>query len=641
MEHHNLRDNSGKEKSGKFVFCLSIDMIGSTKAGLKFTTKQRDRFNIQVVNQIRPHLEKLGLTQSLVKFTGDGWLVMTDEPDELLALCCLATIMAHRFKEEISEGTGISTDRIPSLRLAIHSGRDIRVELPDGRKDWVGDSVRRAVMASAICYPNEILISESVRGITTLEFHVESVNIKERPKPLKWEEDIEPLVTLGGLKHWAAEGLETHECFVYMLNVIGKEKEAKALVDTMEREGIPPNVSTYNTLIYKAPDYKEATKWVYKMREAGIPPNVSTYNTLIYKAPDYKEATKWVYKMREAGIPPDIVTYSELVDKASGYDEARALVDTMREEGIQPNIFTYSALIKKAPDYDEAMALVDAMREESIQPNIFTYNTLIKKAPEYNEAMALMDTMREEGVQPDVFTYSELVDKALDYDEAMALVDAMREEGIQPDIFTYNTLIKKAPDYDEAMALVDTMREEGVPPDVFTYNTLIYKTSNYNEAIAWVYKMREAGIPPNVVTYSTLFSKDLSEVLASDLLKWYLAQKYHPSQPIQAAIASYRKRRCISQALHLALGYPHLPVARKLIREHEAVALSYFRTISDHDPQHPNAEYALGVALMELGKEPEAIPHLKKSQKLVTADARIKDIEERLRRIDRKLSNKR
>ena len=94
-----------------------------------------------------------------------------------------------------------------------------------------------------------------------------------------------------------------------------------------------------------------------------------------------------------------------------------------------------------------------------------------------------------------------------------------------------------------------------------TYKCFVYMLNvigKEKEAKALVDTMEREGIPPNVVTYSTLFSKDLSE-----------------------------------------------------------------------------------VALMELGKESEAIPHLKKAQKLVTADARIKDIEERLRRIDRKLSNKR
>jgi pentatricopeptide repeat protein len=313
--------------------------------------------------------------------------------------------------------------------------------------------------------------------------------------------------------------------------------------------------------------------------------------------------------MRKEGTPPNVFTYSTLVKKAPDYDEAKALVDAMREEGVQPNAVTYNTLVDKAFDYNEATACVYRMRKGGIPPDIFTYNTLIKKASDYDEAKALMNAMRKEGTQPNVFTYSELVDKAPDYEEAKALVNAMRKEDIQPNVFTYNTLIKKAPDYEGAKALVDTMREEGVPPNVYIYNTL--------------------------------FKKDLSGVLADDILKWYLAQKNHPEQPIQAVIASYRKIHCLDQALRLALDYPHLQAARKLIREHETEALSYFRMISDHDPQHPNAEYALGIALMELEQELEAETHFKKALKLATAEPRQAGIKRLLRQIDGKRSHRR
>ena len=41
------------------VYYLSMDVIGATEAGLKFTTREFDRFNRQLVEQIKPHLEKL------------------------------------------------------------------------------------------------------------------------------------------------------------------------------------------------------------------------------------------------------------------------------------------------------------------------------------------------------------------------------------------------------------------------------------------------------------------------------------------------------------------------------------------------------------------------------------------------------
>ena len=425
VEHNNQGEYSVEENSEGFVFCLCIDLIGSTAAGLKLSSSQRKRFNISLVEQIRPHLKKLGLADSLVKFTGDGWLVMNNEK-KVKALCCLATIMADRFQKEMHEKSGITMERIPSLRLAICSGYDVRVELLDGYKDWVGDSARRATRASGWCNGNEIVINESVREIVFRDFCIEPVTEQDHTKPDKWEEDFS-VFTLGELRPEAAADSEAPEYFVITLETIGKIEEA---------------------------------------RELGL-------------------------KVSE-----------RLEDKAS-------------KPGIN-----------------------EIERQEILR----NWNRLMASIPDYSSAREIL-------------------------------------KGIQT-----------------------------------------------------------AGLMPDVITYNTLFIKDLSGVLAEDLLKWYLAQKYHPEQPIQAAISSYRKIRYIDQALRLVLDYPHLQAARKLIREHGAEAISYFRTISDHDPQHPNAEYALGVALMELEEELEAEPHLKKALKLATADPRKAVIKRWLRQIEEKRS---
>ena len=606
------------------VYCLSIDMIGATEVGLKFTTREFDRFNRRLVEQIKPHLEKLWLADALLKFTGDGWLLMIHGAEEVPALCCLAIIMANRFQVEMSQLTKIAIDRIPPIRLAICSGQDTYVVLPDGRKDWVGDSARRATRVSGYCFSNEILIDEPVRYIVFRDFYVKLADVKRRPpqyQPKRMEEDF-PVHVLGEPKPEVAADSEAPEYFVYTLSIIGRMKEAETVAQQVS-ERLEDEVS------------KLGIAEIAARQEI-----LRSWNRLMTSLPDYSSALEMLNSMRDAKLALDVVTYNTLMNKAPDYGAAKAWVDTMREEGIQPNVVTYSTLINKAPDYDAAKAWVDTMRKEGIQPNVFTYNTFINKAPDYDAARAWVDTMRKEGIQPNVVTYNTLMNKVPDYDAAKAWVDTMREEGIQPDVVTYNTLMNKAPDYDAAKAWVDTMREEGIQPDVVTYDTLMNKAPDYDEAKAWVDTMREEGIQPDVATFSTLFSKDLSGKPADEILKWYLAQKYHPEEPIQAAIAAYRKIHRIDQALRLALDYPHLQVARKLIRKHEEEAFSYFRAISDHDPEHPNADYALGVALMELGRELEAQPHLRKALKLAKEGPRKVVIKEWLRQIDRKLSQK-
>ena len=460
VEHHNRGEYSVEEKSEGFVFCLCIDLIGSTEAGMKLSTRNLKKFNRSLVEQIKPHLENLELTNVLVKFTGDGWLLMTDDVDGLSALCCLSIIMANRFQDEMSRETDIVIDKIPPLRIAICTGRDVRVTLPDESTDWVGDSARRAVRASGYCSPNEILIDETIRYIVFRDFATKPADIEQRHQQPKKTEELFPLHVLGEITPEVAADSEAPGYFVYTLDTIGKKEEAAAVAQQGEER------------------------------------------------------------------------------------------------------------------------LIDAATK--------------------------LSTSKKETPQEILRKWNRLISNIGDYSTALEMLRGGQAVGFAPDVVTYNTLISKAPDYDEAKGWVETMRDDGVLP--------------------------------NVVTYNTLFGKDLSEKSADEILSWYLAQAYHPEKPIQIAIAAYRKNHRIDQALRLALDYPHTEAARKVIRENAGEALTYFSNISNRDPNHPNADYALGVSFMELGMKIEAQPHLEKALELTKPGPRKAAIEEWLRQISHKLS---
>lgn len=408
-------------------------MIGSTEAGLKRPTIQNDRFNISLVQQIRPHLEKFELNDALIKFIGDGWIVMIPNEEKVHNLCYLAIAMADSFREDINKLTGISRNKIPSLRLAICFGRDIPVNLPDGRKDWVGDSARRAMRASGFCFPNEILIDYSVKSHIMRDFFVEELDPKQRPpkfRPKRMEENFQ-LYILGELK--TDEGTNSD---IYKIII--------------RRKKLNQDLHSWNSGMASLPDYSSVLKMFNSFDFSEFSPDVITYNTLINKAPDYNEAKTWS--------------------------------ETMVDMNIQPNLVTYNTLIKKAPDYDKAKFWVEKMSAEEIQADIFTYNTLIDKAPDYNVAKMWVDKIEEGGKQPNVVTYSMLINKAPDYNEAKMWVIRMETKSCQPNFITYNTLIKKAPDFNEAKMWVDRMETKGIQPDIVTYNTLFSK--NFSEKSA-------------------------------------------------------------------------------------------------------------------------------------------------------------
>ena len=456
-------------------------MHRSTQAGLELSQRQFDRFNREFVKQIEPHLEKLELIDCLLKFTGDGWLLMTHDSAKVSALCCLAIIMMKRFREEMAVSTGLPIASIPDLCIAVCSGRDCRVELPNGCYDFVGDSARRASRIS--CMINTIVIDEPVRYCIMRDFDTSPRNLLNQPsenQPKRMEEDF-VVHELGSIKTEAAQDSEAPGCFVYMLDTIGRRQDAKLLAEKVSetlcdnaKVGYPKEEDTYgeilrrlNRLLAGTSTYSLASKIVQNMRNSRMNPDVITYNILINKAP-YDEATSLIEQMRSEGITPNVITYSTLIAKATDYDEAKSLIEQMRGEGITPNVITYNTLIAKATDYDQAKSLIEQMRGEGITPDVITYNTLFAKATDYDESKSLIEQMRGEGITPDVITYSTLIAKVTDYEKANSLIEQMRGEGITPDVITYNTLIAKSTDYDQAKSLNEQKRGEGITPNFNT-----------------------------------------------------------------------------------------------------------------------------------------------------------------------------
>jgi len=570
----------------ELVYCLCMDLIDSTKAGLEFSTAKLDHFNISLVEQIRPHLIKLGLDGATLKFTGDGWLLMTHEADKVPALCCMAIIMATRFQLEMSQVTGVDIKNVPPLRLAVCSGRDIRVELPDGHIDWVGDSARRAVRSSKCCVPNGILIDEPVRYHVLRDFKIEPADIKQsqvKNSSLKMEEDF-MLYVLGELNPDVVAESIAPEYYVYTLGTIGRVEDAG-----MAAKQVAKRLSS-DTIKLKITEKRALRK------------NWRRWHRLIASVPDYSSALMVLESIRDSGLIPDVVTYLMLVNRAPDYKTARELVNTMSEEKVRLRVTIYNALIEKSPDYNTAMDCFENMSSVGIKPNAVTYNAIMEKSPDYETAISWFDTMRVAEVKPNVVTYT--------------------------------ILIKKAPTYNKAKSFVYKMHLDKIKPDLIAYTTLVSKASTYPQAKSWLDKMHWAGMQPSVVAYSALFSRDLSKISAEEILEWYLVQTYHPEEAIKVAINSYRKVGRIDQAFRLILDYPHLTEARKVISEYKDEALKYFAAIYENDTEHPNTSYALGAVLLELGKGQDAIPYLKKALKLARPGVRKKEIKKWLKQIE-------
>ncbi|MHB8841227.1 MAG: hypothetical protein ACYC56_05475 [Candidatus Aquicultor sp.] len=578
-------------KKARLVYCLSMGMVESNSSDREASKSRHDRFNVLLAEQIKSHSEGLGLTDVLLKFNGDVWLLMTDKAQNLAVFSCLATIMAESFQPHTAQATGIAVENVPSLRLSICSGRDRFIELPDGRKDWVGDSARRALSASAYCHPNEVLLDDPSRHQVLDVFEstpadIQSRTLSERTKQL---EEGFVAYTLGAIKVEQAAESHAPENFVYTFGATGKMDEAarvaqrvaERLVD--EAKGaVVAEMPGWNRLIASLLDYASAVKVLPSIQVAGLTPDLATYNALIAKA-DFGEGRSLLDAVQKEGIKPNCATYNALISKAD-FDTAVSLFEAMQKEGIKPDLATYNGIIPKAPDFDTIQPWFERMLAENIQPGVVIYNTLITKSPDHDTAGFWFKKLLDEGIQPNIITYNALIAKAPNYGTASYWLEAILEDSIQSNLATYNRLIAKAPDYTTVKALLEALLKEGIKPNVITYNALISKSPDYDKALLLLEAMRKDGVAPNVDSFSRLFSKNLSGKSAEDVLALYQAQGIVSEEPIQTVISTYRKVGRVDQALLVALEYPHLVVAKKLIREIMDDVFAYLETIREEGP---------------------------------------------------------
>lgn len=169
----------------KPTYCLAIDIVGSTAASQTRSTAENDRFNRALVAHLGGYIRAASLGRTLIKFEGDGWLVMTTDVDLVPVLCCVALALRDNFKSQMAcllggGGPGGVGPDVPDLRVALCCGLDSEVLLPTGLPDFVGDSARLATRAGKFCRPNEVLVDDSVRTVTSRDFALSEDVVADR-----------------------------------------------------------------------------------------------------------------------------------------------------------------------------------------------------------------------------------------------------------------------------------------------------------------------------------------------------------------------------------------------------------------------------------------------------------------------------
>lgn len=167
-----------------------------------------------------------------------------------------------------------------------------------------------------------------------------------------------------------------------------------------------------------------------------------------------------------------------------------------------------------------------------------------------------------------------------------------------------NAVISATPDFQPALEWFGAMDDFRTKRNADTYAAVVAKAPTYSEAARW---LETQPIQAPATAFRALFSKDLRGTGAADLLSWYWRQPGRKPAMLSAAIQSYARAGLWTDALKVALHYPHLSAAADLFRQDPTRAIVYFSQVLAAHPQHPDANYALGMAFLAAGRQEAAV----------------------------------
>ena len=180
---------------------------------------------------------------------------------------------------------------------------------------------------------------------------------------------------------------------IHGFGVAGDVKKAKRVFHEMVKEGVVPNVATYNALIQvlcKKDSVENAVVVFEEMAREGVcVPNVVTYNVVIRglcHVGDMERALGFMERMGEHGLRACVQTYNVVIRyfcDAGEVEKALEVFGKMGDGSCLPNLDTYNVLIsamfvrKKSEDLVVAGKLLMDMVDRGFLPRKFTFNRVL------------------------------------------------------------------------------------------------------------------------------------------------------------------------------------------------------------------------------------------------------------------------
>lgn len=417
--------------------------------------------------------------------------------------------------------------------------------------------------------------------------------------------------------------------------------EAKAIFAQMNASGHKPTLFTFNTLLTKSETYDDAKAVFAQLQAAGEDPTEFTFNTLLWKAEDFSEAQCIIEQIKDANLEPNARAYNRLLSLATKYDEVNAIMEEMQEIGYSPHLFfvrkllwlarsfdaaeaaairieaeggkleepQFAALLRRAETQEQMDLVVARAEAEGFPFKLKVLNRRLNGAATFTDAKALFLQCLESGQQPIWVTFRSLLVHAGNDEEILWTAEQMRLAGVQPKEGNLIKMLLKKKTEQEALTIVAKLEASGVRIIGSTRKWGLPAAANYPEAKEMIADMLTKNEKLTVVQFTSLFSQQEDLPHVKEVLSWYYGLPYHPSDPLNALVASLRQLDRVDEAMTVVLQHPHLSAGQRLMREFPDKALTFFQTTKNTDSSHPTADLALGILAMETNRQDDARIH--------------------------------
>ncbi|XP_009148435.1 pentatricopeptide repeat-containing protein At1g10910, chloroplastic [Brassica rapa] len=295
---------------------------------------------------------------------------------------------------------------------------------------------------------------------------------------------------------------ESTKTNVYICNSIlsclvknGKLESCIKLFDQMKRDGLKPDVVTYNTLlagfIKVKNGFPKAMELVGELPHNGIKMDGVMYGTVLAICASNgrcEEAESFVQQMKDEGHSPNIYHYSSLLNSYSwkgDYKKADELMAEMKSVGLVPNKVMMTTLLKvyiKGGLFERSRELLSELESAGYAENEMPYCMLmdgLSKTGKLEEAMTIFDDMKVKGVKSDGYANSIMIAalcRSKRFEEAKQLARDSETTYEKCDLVMLNTMLCaycRAGEMESVMRMMKKMDEQAVSPDYNTFHILI------------------------------------------------------------------------------------------------------------------------------------------------------------------------